>query len=92
MHINQDETSASQRPADQPDVERHLHPDRAVSDGPRRGYNAVIAGNGGSQSFGFNGTNSGTNPRPTGCSLNGAAGSIAARGQSGEIQIVSQLF
>jgi hypothetical protein len=73
-------------------VERHLHPDWAVSDGPRRGYNAVIAGNGGSQSFGFNGTYSGTNPRPTGFSVNGAAGSIAAGCQSGEIQIVSKLF
>jgi hypothetical protein len=101
MHINQDETSASQRPADQPDVERHPQPDRAVSDGPRRGYNAVIAGNGRSQSFSFNRAYSGTNPRPTSFSLNGGAGSIAAGGgsgsiaaggQSGEIQIVAQLF
>jgi hypothetical protein len=78
MHINQDETSASQRSAEQPDAERHLYPDRAVGDGPRRGYSAVIAGNGGSQPFGFNGIYSGTNPRPTGFGLSGAAGSIAA--------------
>ncbi|MEV1289687.1 PHB depolymerase family esterase [Micromonospora sp. NPDC049679] len=40
-------------------------------------YNATIAGNGGSQSFGFQGTHTGSNPPPNSFSLNGSPCTVA---------------